>query len=230
MRAFPSLLLLAALALAGCSAGSDDPNTPPNADPHGGQTLPPVDQNTATISGSPSASSSNTTTTAAATSTTTPAAAPAAASFGPHDEEATANDPEFPGLLVNGRLQGSSTQVSVEVAANNVGERDYKVPDGQCKQPWTETMRGPGGAVVQHREPTPTCGAFGLKAFPSHDFLATALAWDGTLWDAAKGAYVPAPSGSYAWTVGFDAYSGGDSASQYADHAALTLTFHVTVE
>jgi hypothetical protein len=223
MRVLPSILLLAALALAGCSAGtSDDPNTPPNADPNGApQSLPPVNQNTATISGSPSPSNSTTATGSASSTTTAAAAAPK--SFAAHDEEASASDPEFPGLFVGGRLQGSGSQVTVEATANNVGERDYRVPDG-CKKPWGETMRGPGGQAVVHRQPGGSCAASTLKAFPAHEFLSTALSWDGQLWDAAKGSFVPAPAGTYTWVVAFEVHdASGD------DHATLSLAFDVIV-
>jgi hypothetical protein len=223
MRAPASLLLLAALALAGCAA--DDPNTPPNADPNGApQSLPPVNQNTASISGSPSASNSTsatgTTAPSTATATTTTAAATA---FAAHDEEASANDPEFPGLLVNGRLQGSGAQLTVEATANNVGERDYRVPDG-CRTPWAETLRGPSGQVLQHRQPAGACTGSTLKVFPAHDFLSTALSRDGRLWDAGKGAFVAAPSGTYSWVVTFEVH---DSAGD--DDAMLSLAFDVTV-
>jgi hypothetical protein len=227
MRALSSILLLAALALAGCSAGtSDDPNTPPNADPNGApQSLPPVNQNTATVSGSPSPSNgttaTSTSTSATATTTATPAAP--AKSFAAHDEEASASDPRFPGLFVGGRLQGSGAQVTVEATANNVGERDYRVPDG-CKAPWAEAMRGPNGQAVAHRQPAGTCPGSTLKDFPAHEFLSKALSWDGRLWDAAAGAYVAAPSGTYTWEVTFEVHDGSGS-----DQATLKLAFDVTV-
>lgn len=223
MRALSSILLLAALALAGCSAGSDDPDTPPNADPNGApQSLPPVNQNTATISGSPSPSNSTTATTTAASATTT-YAAPQAKSFAAHDAEASASDPGFPGLFVGGRLQGSGPQVTVEATANNVGERDYRVPDG-CRKPWGETMRGPDGQAVQHRQPSASCAASTLKDFPAHDFLSTGLSWNGQLWDTTKGAFVAAPAGAYTWVVTFEVHD-----ATRADHTTLSLTFDVTV-
>lgn len=222
MRALPSLLLLAALVLAGCSAGtSDDPNTPPNADPLGSHTLPPVDQDTDTISGSPSPSNSSTTTTTAASGTPTYQAAQAA--FAPHDQEASDSDPGFPGLFLGGRLQGSGAQVTVEATANNVGERDYRVPDG-CGKPWTETMRGPGGQAVQHRQPPASCAGSTLKAFPAHDFLSTALSWDGRVWDTATDGFVAAPAGAYTWEVAFEVHDATEDGP-----TLLRLTFDVTV-
>jgi hypothetical protein len=223
MRALLPLLLLAALVLAGCSAGtSDDPDTPPNADPLGSHTLPPVNQDTDTISGSPSPSNSTTSTTTAASGTTTYQAAQAKP-FAAHDQEAGANDAEFPGLFLGGRLQGSGAQVTVEATANNVGERDYRVADG-CGKPWTETMHGPGGQVVSHRQPAATCAGSTLKSFPAHEFLSTALSWDGQVWDSAKGTFTPAPPGAYTWEVAFEVHDAtGD------DHAVLMLSFDVTV-
>lgn len=214
--ALPLLAVLAAASLAGCS---DDPNTPPNADPQGGgHSLPPTSTNP-TATGPPMGNETNTTT-ATATSTGP------AASFGAHDQEDSTNHDDFPGLLVSGRLRGSGAQVTVEGTASNIGQRTYKVPDGQCMQPWTESMRGPGGQDVVHRQPMATCLAFGLREFPSNDFLATALAWNGTLWTGDG--FAVAPSGTYTWEVTFHVYWGG-SGAEFEDHALMTLSFDVTV-
>lgn len=216
-RAAAALTLLAVL-VAGCSAGTSDDPSPPNADPNGSQSFPPV-TSTGTGTGPPSFSNSS------STSTT---AAPPPSRFAVHDEEDSASHEDFPGLFASGRMQGSGPAVRVEATANNLGERAYRVPDGACRQPWSEAMTGPDGAPVQPRRPMPACASFGLKEFPAHDFLAKDLAWNGTLWDAASGSFVPAPPGAYAWTVTFDVYSGG-SGAQFDDHAALTLSFDVQV-
>jgi len=222
---------LLALLLAGCTSGtSDDDPSPPNADPNGQQTLPPAGPGTAstgpptaTNSTTPGASGSSTSATTAPPATATPA------SFGSHDADDTATDEDFPSLFVSGHLTGSGPQLRIEAAANNMGERDYRIPDGTCAQPWSDEMRDSDGDVVQHRKPLASCSAFGLKPFAAHDFLSTALTWNGTLWDASSNSFVTAPSGSYTWEVTFDVYSGG-SGSTYDDHAAMTITFDVEVE
>jgi hypothetical protein len=222
-------LALVALALSGCSAGTSDDPAPPNADPNGQQTLPPAGP-ASTGTGPPTASGSNSTTTAVGTSSVTTSASSAAGpcSFGQHDAEDSATDPDFPGLFVGGRLQGSGAQLRVEAAANNAGQRDYRVPDGTCKQPWTEVLRDAGGDLVAHRQPVAACSAFGLEPFAAGDFLSTGLAWNGTLWDASRGSFVAAPAGTYTWEVTFDVYSGG-SGSSFEDHAAMTMSFDVEV-
>lgn len=216
-------LALVVLALSGCSAGTADDPAPPNADPNGQQTLPPAGP-PSTSTGPPTASGSNSTTSAGSDSATG-----GPASFGQHDAEDSATDPDFPGLFVGGRLQGSGAQLRVEAAANNAGQRDYRVPDGDCKQPWSDVLRDADGDVVAHRQPLATCGAFGLEPFAAGEFLATALSWNGTLWDATSGSFVAAPTGTYTWDVTFDAYSGG-SGSSFDDHAAMTMSFTVDVE
>ena len=222
-------LAVLALVLAGCTAGTSDDPTPPNADPNGQQTLPPAGPSS-TTTGPPTASNSTSPTASATSSMTTTSAAPAPepASFGRHDAEDSATDPDFPGLFVGGRLQGSGPQLTVEATANNMGERDYRIPDGTCRQAWSEILRDSDGDVVQHRKPLATCQAFGLKTFASSDFLSTALTWNGTVWDAASGSFVTAPAGDYVWEVTFDVYSGGSGAS-YDDHAAMTMSFDVEV-
>lgn len=233
MRRVLSLALLAvgALILSGCTAGTSDDPSPPNADPNGQQTLPPAGP--ASASTGPPTTSNSTSSSAddppGATSTSAappPAAGPA--SFGHHDAEDSATDDDFPSLFVSGHLQGSGPQLRIEAAANNMGERDYKVPDGTCKQPWSEVLRDADGNVVAHRQPFASCAAFGLTTFAAHDFLSTALTWNGTLWNAASGSFVTAPAGEYVWEVTFDVYSGG-SGAQYDDHAAMTITFEVEV-
>lgn len=220
-------LTLIALVLSGCTAGTSDDPAPPNADPNGQQTLPPAGPSSSTT-GPPTASNS-TTSGGSATSTTAAVPAPATAPFDEHDEEGTATDPDFPSLFVGGHLQGSGPRLRIEATANNMGERDYRIPDGACRQPWTDVLRDADGDVVQHRKPLASCEAFGLKAFAAHDFVSTALTWDGTIWDASSGSFVTAPAGDYAWEVTFDVYSGGSGAS-YDDHAAMAMTFGVEVE
>jgi hypothetical protein len=215
-RAFALTLL--ALLVAGCSAGTTDDQTPPNADPNGQQTFPPVASTSST--GPPDTNSS--------TPTSNPTAAPRPASFGAHDQEDTTTDDDFPSLMVSGRLQGSGPQLRIEATANNLGERAYRIPDGMCKQPWSESMTGPAGTMVDHRQPFSSCAAFGLKPFPGHDYLSKELTWNGTVWDEATGTYVSAPSGTYVWTVTFDVYDGG-SGAQFDEHSALTLSFDVHV-
>lgn len=214
-------LALTALVLSGCSTATTDDPSPPNADPNGQQTLPPLSSGPST--GPPTASNSTSTqATSASTST-----APRSASFGPHDAEDSATDPDFPSLLVGGRLQGSGPQVRIEATANNMGERDYKVKGG-CEDPWSESLRRAGGSAVQHRQPVAACAGYTMVTFAAHEFLATALTWNGTLWDAASASFVTAPAGTYVWTVTFDVYSGG-SGTSFEEHAAMTMTFDVEV-
>lgn len=230
MRRVLALALLA-LVLSGCSAGTSDDPAPPNADPNGQPTLPPAGPSSSTT-GPPTSLGSNSTSASSSSGPTTTATPPppaGPASFGEHAGEDTASDADFPGLFVGGQLDGSGPQVRIEAAANNAGQRDYRVPDGNCKQPWSEVLRNEDGQVVAHRQPLSACTAFGLKPFPASEFLSTALTWNGTLWDGGKGAFVTAPAGSYTWEVTFDVYSGGSGAS-YDDHAALTLSFDVEVE
>ncbi|MHB1261663.1 MAG: hypothetical protein ACYC2H_08085 [Thermoplasmatota archaeon] len=215
-RAFA--LTVFAVFVAGCSTATTDDPAPPNADPNGQDALPTVSSK-GTGTGPPTFSNSS-------SSSTT--ATPQPASFGPHDEEDSTSHQDFPGLFVNGRLQGSGPVVRIEATANNVGERAYRVPNGICQQPWSESMTGPGSTSVQPRQPMVTCAAFGLKEFAAHEFLSKELAWNGTLWDSASGSYVTAPSGSYTWTVTFDVYSGG-SGAEFDEHAALILQFDVQV-
>lgn len=205
--------------LAGCTAG-DDPNTPPNADPNRGESYPPLPGSSTPP---PTAPPPNATSSSSSSSSS---AAPAPR-VSAQEQEDSDTDGDFPSLFVGGRLRGSGGEARVEATANNVGERAYRIPDGRCAQPWTESMQGPAGAV-QLRKPAPACTGFGLRDLPGHEFVSTALTWNGTLWDAASGAYVPAPAGTYTWTVAFDVYSGG-SGAQYEDHATLTLDFQVTV-
>lgn len=227
MRRALALLLLASL-LAGCTSGtSDDDPAPPNADPNGAQTLPPAGS-TSPSTGPPTASNSTTASSTSSATTTSTYAAPGPTSFGGHDEEDSSTAESFPALFVSGRLHGSGPSLRIEAAANNMGERAYRIPDGTCQKPWSESMAGPSGQAVQHRQPAATCAAFGLKELAARDFVATALTWDGTVWDATAGRFVAAPSGSYVWTVAFDVYSGG-SGAQFDDHARMTLSFDVTV-
>jgi hypothetical protein len=211
-------LLLLGAALAGCTAGDDDPN-PPNADPYGGKSYPPVNTtsqaptNTATPPSVPSNSSSSST------------AAPAGGRFGAHDQEDSATDPGFSGLMLGGHLTGSGALVRVAATANNVGERGYRVPSG-CGTPWSESMVGPAGSVTP-RQPPAACPSPTYADLAAHDYLSRTFEWNGTLWDAASGAYVPAPEGTYTWHVAFDAYSG--SGDPPAEHASLVMDFQVTV-
>lgn len=210
MRLLPFAVL--ALLLAGCSAADDD--APPNADPNGPpETQPPLPPSNTT--GPPSDTSSSSST---ATSTV---------AFGPHDEEETASDPDFSGLAVNGRLTGSGGALRIEAVANKVSPAQYKVPSGQCNQPWTESLVGPAGAV-QQRQPVATCAAFGLRPMQDNEAIPVQLEWNGTLWDAGAGRYVAAPSGTYTWQATFHVYSGGEGA-QYTDSADLTLSFEARV-
>jgi hypothetical protein len=226
-RAFASTLLttLLALMLAGCSAGTSDDGTPPNADPNGAQTLPPASSDTPST-GPPDGNSTTSSATATSTgaSTTQPPSA-GSTSFAAHDEEDTATDEDFPSLLVGGRLQGSGSQLRIEATANNLGERDYLVPDG-CRKPWGESMTGPSGQSVQHRQPASSCAGFTYKPLAAHDFLSAALTWDGTVWDSSSGSFVPAPSGSYSWVVTFDVY---DDVGGTQQHATLSMSFDVQV-
>ena len=212
-------LLACSAALAGCTAGEDP--RPPNADPYPSESYPPLGS-----SSTPPSSETHTanppTNTSSASSTPPPAGA---TRFGAHDQEDSASDPDFSGLMLGGRLAGSGSALRVEAAANNVGERAYRIPDG-CRSPWSETMKGPSGAV-QLRQPVATCAAESYKDFPAHDYLSRPFEWNGTLWDAASGAYVPAPAGTYSGSIAFDVYSG--SGSPPADHATLTLEFQVNV-
>ncbi|HUR25396.1 MAG TPA: lipoprotein [Candidatus Thermoplasmatota archaeon] len=219
-------LALIALVLSGCSTATSDDPTPPNADPNGQQTLPPAGPGSASTAPPTATNSSSGPASASASQTSAPNRRPP--SFAAHDAEDSATDPDFPSLFVAGHLQGSGPQLRIESTANNMGERDYRVPDGACQQAWSETLRGPDGKLVQQRKPLSTCAAFGLKPFPAHEFLSTALTWNGTLWDAASSSFVTAPAGTYVWTVTFDVYSGG-SGAQYDDHAAMALTFEVKV-
>lgn len=214
-------LLLLGAALAGCTAGDDNPN-PPNADPYGGKSYPPVTTssqaptNTATPPSAPGNSSSSST-----------AAAPASGGrFGPHDQEDSATDAVFPGLMLGGHLTGSGALVHVEATANNAGERAYRVPSG-CGTPWGESMTGPAGSAVTPRRPPAACPSPTYADLAAHGYLSRSLEWNGTLWDAASGAYVPASEGTYTWHVVFDAYSG--SGDPPAEHAALAMEFQVTV-
>jgi hypothetical protein len=220
MRRAVALAVLA-LVLSGCSAGTSDDPTPPNADPNGSVSSPPVSYSTS--SGPPTASNSS-----SSSATSTYPAPQGSVSFAPHDAEDSTTAEAFPSLLVSGHLQGSGPQLRVEATANNMGERSYRIPDGTCQEPWSESMVGPDGQAVQLRQPASTCAAFSLTELEAHGFTSTELTWNGTLWDAAAGAFATAPKGDYEWTVAFDVYSGG-SGSEFDDHATLTLHFDVHV-
>jgi hypothetical protein len=213
-------LLLVGVALAGCTAGDDDP-APPNADPNGTRSYPPP-PNTST----PPSTDTHTNPPPSNMSSSSSATVAPSGRFGPHDEEDSASDASFSGLMVGGHLTGSGALVHVEAVANNVGERTYRVPDG-CGTPWREAMAGPSGAAVAPRPPPAACPSPSYRDLAAHDYLSRTLEWNGTLWDAASGTYVPAPAGTYAWSVTFDAYSG--SGTPPPEHAALTLQFQVTV-
>ena len=209
-------LLLLGAALAGCTAGDDDPN-PPNADPNASESYPPVTTSSQAPTGTvtpPVTNSSSSSTTAAAGDR-----------FGAHDQEDSATNPSFSGLMVGGHLTGSGAAVRVEATANNVGERTYRVPSG-CGTPWRESMTGPAGAVSPHSPPA-ACPSPTYADLASHDYLSHTFEWNGTLWDAASGTYAPAPEGTYTWHVVFDAYSG--SGDPPPGHAALAMDFQVTV-
>lgn len=220
MRTFPTFALaaLVALALAGCTAGDDDP-APPNADPFPSQSFPPA-SSTSASTGPPTNSST--------TSTSSTATYSAPARFPPSSGEASGSDGDFPGLLVNGELHATDTKARIEATANNVGERNYRVADGSCATPWTESLTGPAGTPVPIRQPKPSCPTPTLKPFPAHDFISAGLDWNGTLWDATSGTYQPAPTGTYTWSVTFEVYSGGSGAS-YDEHASILLEFEITV-
>lgn len=211
-------LLLFGVALAGCTAGDDDPN-PPNADPNPSETFPAP-----ATSSTPPSTGTNTPPSTSPSNSSSSSTGPGPARFGPHGQDDSATDPDFSGLMVGGRLSGSGSLVEVEASANNFGERAYRVPDG-CRTPWTESMRGPTGAV-QLRQPAATCAADSWRDLAAHDSLARTFEWNGTLWDAS-GAFVPAPAGTYTWSIAFDAYSGPGSPPP--EHGTLTLEFEVTV-
>lgn len=212
------LLPVAVLALlvAGCAA-ADDP-APPNADPNGpAQTLPPASaSNSTSPTGVPSTPPKS------STSSST-----YGAGFAPHSEEESAGSADFTGLAVNGRLAGAGDALWIEASANKFSPASYRVPDGQCVQPWTEALLGPNGPV-QPRRPVPTCTAFGLRPMQDNEAISIALEWDGTLWDGGQEKYVPAPAGQYVWQATFHVYSGGVGA-QYNESAELALAFEVTV-
>jgi hypothetical protein len=209
-------LLLCSAALAGCTAGDDDPS-PPNADPYGSKSYPPV----TTTSQAPTG-----TVTPPATNSSSSATAAPSGRFGPHDQEGSATDPDFSGLMVGGQLTGSGAAVRVEATANNVGERSYRVPSG-CGTPWHESMTGPAGSAATPRPPPAACPSPTYADLAAHDYLSHTFEWNGTLWDAASGTYVPAPEGTYSWHVVFDVYSG--SGDPPTEHAALAMDFQVTV-
>lgn len=212
-------LLLCSAALAGCTAGDDNPN-PPNADPYPSESYPPSSASTTppsteTHTNPPPSNSTS------SSGTTTASAGHLAA----QNQEDSATDPDFSGLMLGGHLAGSGAAVHVDAAANNFGERTFRVPDG-CRTPWTETLAGPSGAV-QARQPSATCAAESWRDLPAHDSLARTFEWNGTLWDAGAGRYVPAPAGTYSWHISFDVYAG--SGSPPPEHTTLTLEFQVTV-
>ena len=209
---------LAALALAvlvaGCSQG-DDP-TPPDADPNGPpHSQAPTSTTTATSSPTPTYSSSPTS-----------APAPGVTLSAQHQED-EAMDATFPGLMVAGQLDVTGNVAHFEAAANNFGQRTYRV-SAICVAPWSEGMAGPDGTTAQHREPMATCAAFGLRDFPPGESIAFSAEWNGTLWSDGSDAFGPAPDGTYHWTARFQVYEGG-SGAEYDRTATLPLEFQVTV-
>jgi hypothetical protein len=203
---------LAALVLAGCTAGYGNG---PKADPNGSKTYPPTpDSNT---TGPPTGSDVPTPTSSASSTYST--------SFAEHSQDDSASDANYPGLGVNGHLSGSGSLVHLEVTANDFGERTYRVPDGQCAQPFTEMMSAPDGSGVQVRAPVAGCTGFALRDFKPGDYESKGLDWNGTVWDAVQGRFVPATPGTYTWTLTAHLYpSDATSQSQSTD---LTLEFQV---
>jgi hypothetical protein len=218
MKWAPAVLLLS-LALAGCTAGDDDP-APPNADPYPSESYPALSSTSSTTTPPPNPSGSGSVTPSSSSAPPT-----AQGRFGPHDGEDSATDADFPGLMLGGRLAGSGASVSVAASANNFGERGYRVPGG-CRTPWAESMSGPSGAVAL-RQPAAACAAESWGDLAAHDSLSRTFEWNGTLWDAGSGTFAPAPPGTYAWRIVFDVYSG--SGSPPPEHAALEMEFQVTV-
>lgn len=217
-------LLLAATALAGCTAGNGNNDTGPNADPLGQKSYPPlVNSSTpppSTATG-PSVQPSNSTSSSSASGTTTAAGS---ARFGPHDQEDSDSDADFPGLLLGGHLSGGGAQVEVQASANNVGERTYQVPSG-CGDGWTETMTGSNGELAI-RKPASACTSTTYHDLAAHDYLSKDFSWDGTVWDDSSQSFVPAAKGTYTWHVAFDVYSG----STHSDHTTLTMDFLVSID
>lgn len=208
---------LAALVLAGCTAGYGPDG--PHADPNGPKTYPPLPDSNST---GPPTGSDAPTTTGSSTQTTT-----YATSFAEHSQDDSANDANFPGLGVNGHLSGSGSQVRVEVTANDFGERTYRIPDGKCAQPFTESMTGPDGSVVAFRQPPASCSGFALRDLQPGDFESKAFLWNGTLWDASASAYVPAGVGTYTWSVTAHVYP--SDATAPGDGTSLTMQFQVHI-
>lgn len=103
----------------------------------------------------------------------------------------------------------------LDLTATNEGSTTYYV-DAICANPFSDSMEQ-GGYVVQHREPTAQCLAFGTKEFGPGEMLTAQFTWDQTTWDDDKSS--PA-DGAYQWSGHFRAYNSGDG----GDGPRLTVT------
>lgn len=139
-------------------------------------------------------------------------------------EETSASHPEYPGLVLEGRIEGGGWEVRSDAAARNSGDHTYRVRS-ICREAWSESMSGPSGRVYP-REPMAYCEAFGLRSFPPGDRIPFAPSWNGTLWDAE--ASVRAPAGAYEWRLTFEVFRGGED-SEFEDRDYVHLDFEVKV-
>jgi len=214
MRALLAAPLLLALLLAGCTAGSDNG---PKSDPLGTKSYPPLpDSNT---TGPPTAPPNATASSSSSSTYTT--------GLAPQDQEDTAADDAFPGLGVSGRVHVAGGQARLQATANDYGGRTYRIPDDGCGSSFTQAMTGPDGSAVAFRKPAASCTP-ALRDLQPGQYVSADFVWNGTLWDQASGTFVPAPVGTYTWSVTLSARQAGSTASDPA--TALTLQFQVHVQ
>lgn len=128
--------------------------------------------------------------------------------FPDHSEAASATNPKYPGIRVEGTVEGTGSELRADAMARNAGTRTYRIISPTCGQPWGETMTGPSGNVDPH-EPMVRCSAFILAEFRPGDQEPFNLAWNGTLWEHGTHRFVRAPQGSYAWRLSFEVFRNG---------------------
>ena len=137
-----TVLLLAALLLAGCSDNAlpDTSPTPSDGD----------DGNDGSGDGSGNGSGNG-------------------AGFAPQTGHDEADDPAAPGLRVVGDMRTCESGFCVNFTAYNEGSATYHASDF-CMPPWSDGMER-DGEPVQHRRPTAHCAGFGTAPFVPGDEL-----------------------------------------------------------
>jgi hypothetical protein len=114
---------------------------------------------------------------------------------------AVPENPDFPGLEVQGTLQGAGKQLTLRATATNNGSNTYRVETG-CGIPWHETLYR-GENLVQMRQPMARCEGFTLRDFSPGDIVHYNLTWNATVWNDASQRYAAADTGPYVWGVQF---------------------------